>query len=84
MTLPVDLINGVRCQGCGSSEADCAWNGCECCAACTHTFDGGATRKFLCFGCNRIITTEKRPSGPPSSLCRLCAMRKSADLSRVA
>lgn len=72
-------IHGVRCQGCGTTESDCAWNGCECCAACTHTFDGGETRKYLCFGCNRIIThhTHKLPE---TGLCPYCVLRRNAGI----
>lgn len=70
-----DLNEGIRCQGCGMREGKCARIGHSCCAACTHTFDGGATRKFLCFGCNRIITHDTKKL-PESGMCRLCSLLK--------
>lgn len=78
-----DLSEGIQCQGCGTRESVCARDGHSCCAACTHTFDGGATRKFLCFGCNRIITTDKINSGPPHSMCRLCVLSRQQDRAKV-
>lgn len=74
--------DGPSCVGCGRNEVQCLQRGYECCGACTHTFDGGESRRYLCFGCNRVHWTASQ-SGTLPKRCPTCRNRHEQERNRV-
>jgi hypothetical protein len=70
------------CGGCGRSEAECAREDCECCELCTHTFDGGETRKFICVECRTVQIAAS--TGQLPVRCKVCAWYRYQRRKRIA
>lgn len=61
------------CAGCQQAETKCARIG-GCCDLCTHTFDGGATRGYICADCGTVHYCGY--TGPIPEQCEQCYMRR--------